>query len=113
LSPADSAAAPVHGQDDHHLAQRVSHASYGSIVVLAVILALEGRTDDPWEVLASVLGAAVATALAEIYADYLGATIRRHRRLTREERHTAAPTSRRDSPPRSFRGSSSSSLRQM
>jgi hypothetical protein len=87
---AEAAAAAVGRLDDEHLAQRVSHAAYGSIVVLAVILALEGRTGDSWEVVASVVGAAVATAMAEIYADYLGATIRAHRRLTREERHAAA-----------------------
>jgi hypothetical protein len=81
--------APVGARLTEHLEERARHAVYSTIVVLAVIIALQEATVGAGEALSYVLGAALATALAEIYADYIGTTIRKHRHLTSEERNTA------------------------
>jgi hypothetical protein len=72
--------------DRERLAERARHAVYGSVIVLAVIVALDGTGVRAREVLASVLGAAIATVLAELYADHLAATIRRARQPSTSER---------------------------
>jgi hypothetical protein len=72
--------------DRRRLAERARHAVYGSVIVLAVIIALDETSIDPGEAIASVIGAAFATLLAELYADYLGETIREGRNPTPEER---------------------------
>jgi hypothetical protein len=69
--------------------ERAAHAIYGSIVVLAVIVAEQDTSIDAGEVIASVLGVAVVTALAELYADYIGGTIRASRHPTATERDIA------------------------
>jgi hypothetical protein len=73
-------------RDREQLADRARHAVYGSVIVLAVIVALDGTNVRAREVIASVLGAAIATVLAELYADYLAATIRAARRPSPAER---------------------------
>ena len=73
-------------RDREQQAERARHAVYGSVIVLAVIVALDGTDVRSREVLASVLGAAIATVLAELYADYLAATIRAGRRPSAAER---------------------------
>jgi hypothetical protein len=75
--------------DRARLAERARHAVYGSVIVLAVIIALDETSIAAREAIASVVGAAVATLLAEVYADYLGATIRAGRSPTRDERNRA------------------------
>jgi hypothetical protein len=57
--------------------------------VLAVIAAEQDTDIRPREVIASVLGVAVVTALAELYADYIGGTIRAGRHPTSAERDIA------------------------
>jgi hypothetical protein len=69
--------------------ERAAHAIYGSIVVLAVIVAEQDTSIDAGEAIASVIGVAVVTALAEIYADYIGGTIRAGRHPTARERGIA------------------------
>lgn len=66
--------------------ERAAHAIYGSIVVLAVIVALDDTDVTAGETIGTVVGAAVITALAELYADYIGAVIRHQRHLTSAER---------------------------
>ncbi|UJA19817.1 hypothetical protein HJD18_06080 [Thermoleophilia bacterium SCSIO 60948] len=68
--------------------ERAVHTIYGSVVVLAVIVAARGSEVTAGEAIASVVGAAVVTALAEIYADYIGATIAARRHPTPRERET-------------------------
>lgn len=68
--------------------ERAAHAIYGSIVVLAVIVAVQDAA-GAGEVIASVIGAAFVTALAEVYADYIGGTIRAGRHPTSAERDIA------------------------
>jgi hypothetical protein len=75
--------------DRRRFAERARHAVYGSVIVLAVIIALDETSIEPREAIASVVGAAIATLLAEVYADYLGATIRAGRSPTSEERKRA------------------------
>jgi hypothetical protein len=57
--------------------------------VLAVIVAEEDTSIGANEVIASVVGVAVVTALAELYADYIGGTIRASRHPTAAERGIA------------------------
>jgi hypothetical protein len=77
--------APVSAE---HRGERAVHTIYGSVVVLAVIVAARGSDVTAGEAIASVVGAAVVTALAEIYADYIGATITARRHPTPRERET-------------------------
>jgi hypothetical protein len=76
-------------RDEQHRGERAAHAIYGSIIVLAVIVAEEDTAIDSGEVIASVLSVAVVTALAEMYADYIGGTIRAARHPTAGERGVA------------------------
>lgn len=72
---------------DEHRGERAAHAIYGSIIVLAVIVAEEGTGITAGAAIASIVAAALITALAEIYADYIGATIRARRHPSAAERH--------------------------
>jgi VIT1/CCC1 family predicted Fe2+/Mn2+ transporter len=75
----------MRAQDRERLAERARHAVYGSVIVLAVIVALDGTAARTREVIASVIAAAIATVVAETYADYLAETISVGRRPTRRE----------------------------
>ncbi len=57
------------------LAATARHAVYGSVIVLAVMIALDDTSVGAGEAMASVIGAALATVLAELYADYLAGMI--------------------------------------
>lgn len=61
------------------------HGIYVEVVVLAVIIALEGKRSSDADVLLSLLGAIVAIALAELYAYYVGTMIGSGRKPTRPE----------------------------
>jgi hypothetical protein len=67
------------------LAATARHAVYGSVIVLAVVIALDDTSVRPGEAIASVVGAALATVLAEVYADYLAGMIEAGRAPTRPE----------------------------
>lgn len=66
-------------------AAHATHAVYGSIVVLAVVTGLDEASATAREALVAVLGAAIGVAVAEVYADMIGATIREQRPPTRAE----------------------------
>jgi amino acid transporter len=66
-------------------AARAAHAVYGSIIVLAVLTGLDEVSATSREAFFGVLGAAIAVALSEMYADMIGATIRERRTPTRDE----------------------------
>jgi hypothetical protein len=70
---------------DRQRGDRAAHAIYGSIIVLAVIIAENDTAVSAGEAIGSVIGAASVTALAQLYADYIGATIRSHRHPTEPE----------------------------
>ena len=71
---------------DRERGERAAHAIYGLIIVLAVLVAEADTGIATREAIGSVIGAAVVTAMAELYADYIGATIGAHRHLTKRER---------------------------
>ena len=68
--------------------RRAEHAIYGSIIVLAVIVAEDSALITTRVAIATVLGAALVTSLAHVYADYIGELIRAGRHPSREERQT-------------------------
>ncbi len=61
------------------IAERAARAVYGTIIGLAVILALEETGAGANDVTAATVGAVIAAALAELYAQYIGAEIRERR----------------------------------
>ena len=71
---------------DETRGERAAHAIYGLIIVLAVLVVEADTAIDAREAIGTVIGAAVITALAELYADYVGATIRARRHMSKPER---------------------------
>jgi hypothetical protein len=68
-----------------NMGERAEHAIYGTIIVLALIVAEDEAAAAVGVAIATVLGAALATALAELYSDYIGDVIRDGRHRTRQE----------------------------
>jgi hypothetical protein len=64
---------------------QVARVIYGSIIGLALILALEQHPPGPGSVIGSLLATALAVGLAEVYSEALGAEVRLRRRITRAE----------------------------
>ena len=62
--------------------KQATHGIYIEIVVLAVIIALEGKRSSDGDILLSLFGALVAVVLAELYAYYIGTMIGDGRRPT-------------------------------
>ena len=62
--------------------KQATHGIYIEIVVLAVIIALEGKRSSDGDILLSLFGALVAVVLAELYAYYIGTMIGERRRPT-------------------------------
>ena len=65
--------------------RRAEHAIYGSIIVLAVLVAEDTATVSMRVAIATVVGAALVTSLAHVYADYIGELIRAGRHRSRDE----------------------------
>lgn len=64
-----------------HLGSRqVASVVYGSIIGLALIVALEAHPPRPAAVIATLLGTAVAVALAELYSELVGFETTRRRK---------------------------------
>jgi hypothetical protein len=74
-----------------HLSSRhVSRVIYGSIIGLALVVAMEDHPPSSKAVVGTLLGTALAVGLAEFYSDILGVETRRRRHATGAElRHTA------------------------
>jgi hypothetical protein len=73
--------------DGHH----VSRVVYGSIIGLALVVALEAHPPGAGAVIATLLGTALAVALAELYSELVGLQVRGHRRaIGAERRHLLA-----------------------
>src|SRR3954470_4855547 len=67
---------------ESHLGSRdVSRVIYGSIIGLALIVALEDHPPSPGVVVGSLLGTAVAVSLAELYSDLVGIETRKRRHV--------------------------------
>ena len=58
---------------------------YGSIIGLALVVALEAHPPAPGVVVATLLATGVAVALAELYSEALGSETRYRRRMERAE----------------------------
>jgi predicted NAD/FAD-binding protein len=67
-----------------HLGSRqVSRVLYGSIIGLALVLALQAHPPAAGTVAASLLATAVAVGLAELYSEYVGTETRTRTRVDR------------------------------
>ena len=75
-----------------HLGSRgVSRVIYGAIIGLALVVALEAHPPAPGVVIATLLGTAVAVALAELYSEVVGFETGKHRKAGLSElRHFGA-----------------------
>jgi hypothetical protein len=69
----------------HLDSQQVSRVTYGAIIGLALIVAIQAHPPSAGAVIASLLGTAFAVALAEVYSDVLGTETRTRHRLDRAE----------------------------
>ena len=77
---------------EEHLGSRdVARVIYGSVIALALVVALEDHPPGPGEAVAAVLGTAVAVACAELYSEVVGreAVTRRPTHRARLRRMTA------------------------
>ena len=63
----------------------MSRVIYGSIIGLALVVALEAHSPGVGSVIASLLGTAVAVALAELYSEVIGFEAMGRRKASREE----------------------------
>lgn len=71
---------------ENHLASRqVAHVIYGSVIGLALDLAVQNHPPGAVAMIGWVLGTAVAVALADIYSEVLGTEIRQRGRMTRQQ----------------------------
>jgi hypothetical protein len=69
-----------------HLGSRqVSRVIYGSIIGLALVVALEAHPPGAGAVVASLLATAIAVGLAELYSDVVGTETRLRRRVAQGE----------------------------
>lgn len=68
--------------------QLVAKVVYGSILVLALEVALEEHPPGPKEMVGAVIGTALAITLAELYSDVVGLEIGKRRRVRRGELRT-------------------------
>ena len=69
-----------------HLGSRqVSRVLYGSIIGLALVLALQAHPPAAGTVAASLLATAVAVGLAELYSEYVGTETRTRTRVDRAQ----------------------------
>jgi VIT1/CCC1 family predicted Fe2+/Mn2+ transporter len=67
---------------ESHLASRqVSRVIYGTIIALALIVALEAHPPSSVVVVGTLLGTAVAVGLAELYSDIIGIETRTRRHV--------------------------------
>jgi hypothetical protein len=67
--------------ENHLGSNQVSRVVYGAIIGLALVVALEAHPPRSGAVVASLLGTAVAVALAEVYSETLGTEVRTRRRV--------------------------------
>jgi hypothetical protein len=69
-----------------HLGSRqVARVLYGTIIGLALVVALEAHPPSPTAITASILATAIAVGLAELYSEYVGTETRTRKRVDRAE----------------------------
>jgi hypothetical protein len=69
--------------DSHLASSQVARVVYGSIIGLALIVALEAHPPTAGAMVATLLGTGLAVGLAEVYSETLGEEVRTRRRLER------------------------------
>jgi hypothetical protein len=69
--------------EDHLGSGQVSRVIYGTIIGLALVVALEHQHPRPVVMVATLLGTAVAVGLAEFYSEIVGTEVRTRRRVER------------------------------
>jgi hypothetical protein len=69
--------------EDHLGSTQVARVIYGAIIGLALVVALEHKPPAAAVVIATLLGTAVAVALAELYSEIVGAELRIRHRIDR------------------------------
>jgi hypothetical protein len=69
--------------DDHLRSTQVSRVIYGSIIGLALVVALEHDPPRPAVMVGTLVGTAVAVGLAELYSEIVGTEVRTRRRVER------------------------------
>jgi hypothetical protein len=69
----------------HLESRQVSRVVYGSIIGLALVVVLEAHPPQAGAVIASLVGTAIAVALAELYSELVGFETARGRKANREE----------------------------
>ena len=67
----------------HLGSEQVSRVIYGSIIGLALVVALEHEPPAPAVMVGTLLATAVAVGLAELYSEVVGTEARTHRRVER------------------------------
>ena len=80
--PHDGQPAPgpvIRALESHLGSRQVSRVIYGTIIGLALVVALEAHPPSPGALVGTLLGTAVAVGLAELYSDILGIETREHR----------------------------------
>jgi len=76
---------------DHLSSSQVARVTYGAIISLALVVALREHPPDPWVVVGTILGTALAVGLAEFYSEFIGTEVRSRRHVTSETvRHISA-----------------------
>jgi VIT1/CCC1 family predicted Fe2+/Mn2+ transporter len=70
----------------HLESHQVARIIYGSIIGLALVVALQAHPPPPGAVIATLLGTAVAVSLAELYSELVGFRTRRRQKADRAER---------------------------
>jgi multisubunit Na+/H+ antiporter MnhB subunit len=72
----------------HVSSRQVSRIIYGAIIGLALVVALQAHPPPPGAVIATLLGTAVAVALAEVYSELVGFETGWRRHATSAERES-------------------------
>jgi hypothetical protein len=83
--------APLWRAIEAHLGSRdVARVVYGSIIGLALVVALSKHPPTVGQTIAAIVATAVAVALAEVYSEYVGTEARERRHLNATEVRTLA-----------------------
>jgi VIT1/CCC1 family predicted Fe2+/Mn2+ transporter len=72
---------------DHLGTTQVTRVIYGSIIGLALVVALEHHPPGAGTVAALLVGTGISVGLAELYSEFVGAQVRRRRRAEHREWH--------------------------
>lgn len=73
------------GLAEHLSSRQVAKVVYGSIIGLALVVALENHPPSPGAMAVWLLGTAVAVGLAEVYSEVIGTETRTRHPVTRSE----------------------------